>query len=103
MAANQHGWYTANERAQYVQDYLSSNLSLTKYSEIHNLKKSTLATWLRHYNSADLIGNNSFQDVTPMLKQEPIISNSNIKLTLPNGISLEFDSSILPQVMKEFK
>ena len=30
MAANQHGWYTANERAQYVQDYLSSNLSLTK-------------------------------------------------------------------------
>jgi len=21
MATNQHGWYTANERAQYVQDF----------------------------------------------------------------------------------
>ena len=103
MAANQHGWYTANERAQHVQSYLSSNLSLTQYSKENNLCKSTLATWLRQYNSANLVSNNSFQDVTPMLKQEPIVSNSNIKLTLPNGVSLEFDSSILPQVIREFK
>ena len=103
MAVNQHGWYTANERAQHVQSYLSSNLSLTQYSKENNLCKSTLATWLRQYNSANLVSNNSFQDVTPMLKQEPIVSNSNIKLTLPNGVSLEFDSSILPQVIREFK
>ena len=69
MAANQHGWYTADEKAQHVQNYLSSNLSLTQYSKENNLHKSPLATWLRHYNSANLIANNSFQDVTPIIKQ----------------------------------
>ena len=44
MATNQHGLYSADEKAQYVQGYLSSNLSLTNFS------KSTLATWIRHYN-----------------------------------------------------
>lgn len=29
MATNQHGWYTADEKAHHVQSYLSSNLSLT--------------------------------------------------------------------------
>ena len=50
MATNQHGLYSADEKAQYVQGYLSSNLSLTKYSKANNLCKSTLATWIRHYN-----------------------------------------------------
>lgn len=103
MATNQHGWYTAEERAHHVQSYLSSNLSLTQYSKENNLHKSTLATWLRLYNSANLMANNSFQDVTPIIKQEPIISNTNIKLTLPNGIILEFDYSNFSHVIKELK
>jgi len=103
MATNQHGWYTADEKAHHVQSYLSSNLSLTQYSNENNLHKSTLATWLRLYNSANLMANNSFQDVTPIIKQEPIISNTNIKLTLPNGIILEFDYSIFSHVIKELK
>ena len=103
MATNQHGWYIAEEKAHHVQSYLSSNLSLTQYSKENNLHKSTLATWLRLYNSANLMANNSFQDVTPIIKQEPVISNTNIKLTLPNGIILEFDYSIFSHVIKELK
>ena len=103
MAANQHGWYSADEKAQYVQGYLSSNLSLKEYSEANNLSKSTLATWVRHYNSANEIASTSFQNITPVLKQDIDIPSSNIKLTLPNGISIEFDSSILHQVIEEFK
>lgn len=103
MATTQHGWYSADEKAQYVQGYLSSNLSLTKYSKANNLCKSTLATWIRHYNSANIIANNSFQDITPIIKNEADTSNSNIKLTLPNGIILEFDYSIFSHIIKELK
>lgn len=98
-----HSRYSAKERMEYIQKYLESGLSLSIFSKENNIKKSTLATWIRHYNSANLIANNTFQDITPILKQEPAIGNMNIKLTLPNGISLEFDSSLLHDVLKEFK
>ena len=103
MAKEQHGWYSPEDKINYVEEYFNSGLSITKFSEEKNLCKSTLATWIRHYNSANLLTGNTFQNVTPIIKQEPVIDNTNIKLTLPNGISLEFDSSILHQVIKEFK
>ena len=103
MAKEQHGWYSPEDKINYVEEYFNSGLSITKFSEEKNLCKSTLATWIRHYNSANLLAGNTFQNVTPIIKQEPGIDNTNIKLTLPNGISLEFDSSILHQVIKEFK
>ena len=103
MAKEQHGWYSPEDKMNYVEEYFNSGLSITKFSEEKNLCKSTLATWIRHYNSANLLAGNTFQNVTPIIKQEPVIDNTNIKLTLPNGISLEFDSSILHQVIKEFK
>ena len=103
MAKEQHGWYSPEDKINYVEEYFNSGLSITKFSEEKNLCKSTLATWIRHYNSANLLAGNTFQNVTPIIKQEPVIDNTNIKLTLPNGISLEFDSSILHQVIKEFK
>ena len=103
MAKDQHGWYSPEDKMNYVEEYFNSGLSITKFSEEKNLCKSTLATWIRHYNSANLLAGNTFQNVTPIIKQEPVIDNTNIKLTLPNGISLEFDSSILHQVIKEFK
>lgn len=103
MSREQHIWYSTEEKTYHVDSFLKSGLSLTKYSEENNICRSTLATWIRHYNSANLIANNTFQDVTPIFKQEPAIGNMNIKLTLPNGISLEFDSSLLHIVLKEFK
>ena len=103
MARGQHGWYSPEEKINYIEEYFNSGLSLTDYCKNIDLKRSTLATWIRHYNSANLLAGNTFQNVTPIIKQEPIIDNTNIKLTLPNGISLEFDGSILHQVIKEFK
>ena len=103
MAQGQHGWYSPEEKINYIEEYFNSGLSITDYCKNIDLKRSTLATWIRHYNSANLLAGNTFQNVTPIIKQEPVIDNTNIKLTLPNGISLEFDSSILHQVIKEFK
>ena len=103
MPQGQHGWYKPEEKMKYVEDYFNSGLSLTKFSEARNICRSTIATWIRHYNSANLIAKNTFQDVTPILKQEPINVSSVVKLYLPNGISLEFDSSILHKVIEEFK
>lgn len=103
MAQGQHGWYSPEEKINYIEEYFNSGLSLTDYCKNIDLKRSTLATWIRHYNSANLLAGNTFQNVTPIIKQEPVTDNTNIKLTLPNGISLEFDSSILHQVIKEFK
>ena len=104
MSLNQHGWYTPEERIQHVERFLTSNLSLTKYSENNNLKRSTLATWVRHYNSANLIANNTFQNVTTIIKNDSLaLPNGNIKLNVPSGISLEFDISLLHQVLEELK
>ena len=103
MAQGQHGWYSPEEKMHYVEEYFNSGLSLTKFCDSRDICRSTISTWIRHYNSANLLAGNTFQNVTPIIKQEPVIDNTNIKLTLPNGISLEFDSSILHQVIKEFK
>ena len=98
-----HSRYSAKERMEYVQKYLESGLSLSIFSKENNIKKSTLATWVNHYTSANLIASTKFQDITPILKQEQPTINNNIKLSLPNGVSLEFDSSLLHDVLKEFK
>ena len=103
MAQGQHGWYKPEEKIKYVEDYFNSGLTLTKFSEERNICRSTIAILIRHYNSANLIANNTFEDVTQILKQETIKLSSIVKLNLPNGISLEFDSSILHQVIEEFK
>ena len=103
MSRFQHGWYSPEEKNKIVTEYYNSGLSLTNFSEKNNLKRSTLATWIRHYESANLIANTSFQDITPILKTENIAFNNNIKLTLPNGIILEFDSSILKKVVNDLK
>lgn len=103
MAQGQHGWYSPEEKINYIEEYFNSGLSLTDYCKNIDLKRSTLATWIRHYNSANLLAGNTFQNITPVLKQDINTSSSNIKLTLPNGITLEFDSSILHQVIEEFK
>ena len=96
-------WYSSDERSQHVQQYLASGLTLQKYGDLNDLKKSTLAGWVQSYNKATLALSTNFQDVTPILKQQSSLTNSMVKLNLPNGLSLEFDSSILHQVIEEFK
>ena len=103
MAQEQHGWYKPEDKMNYVEEYFNSGLSITKFSEEKNLCKSTLSTWIRHYKSANLIASSSFQDITPVLKNEPEKESTDIKITLPNGIKLEFDISILGSVMKELR
>ena len=82
MVQGQHGWYNPEEKINYIEEYFNSGLSLTDYCKKIDLKRSTLATWIRHYNSANLLAGNKFQNVTPIIKQEPVIDNTNIKLTL---------------------
>ena len=99
---DQHGWYSP-EKMHYVEEYFNSGLSLTKFCDSKDICRTTILTRIRHYNSANLIAKNTKQDVTPTLKQGPKYINSSIKLTLPNGISIEFDSSILHLIIEEFK
>ena len=107
MAQGQHGWYTPEYKMEVVQKYLSDNYKVEPFCREIGISKSTFYQWLRIYtdstNNTEALPSTSFQDVTPIIKQEPIVENTNIKLTLPNGILLEFDSSILHQVIKEFK
>ena len=103
MSQGQHGWYRPEDKMNYVEEYFNSGMSLTRFSEERNICRSTLATWIRHYKSANLIASSSFQDITPVLKSEPENENTDIKITLPNGIKLEFDISILGNVMKELR
>lgn len=107
MAQGQHGWYTPEYKMEVVQKYLSDNYKVEPFCREIGISKSTFYQWLRIYTDSttndEALPSTSFQDVTPIIKQEPIVENTNIKLTLPNGILLEFDSSILHQVIKEFK
>ena len=105
MAQGQHGWYSPEEKINYIEEYFNSGLSLTDYCKNIDLKRSTLATWIRHYNSANLLAGNTFQDITPIVKQDitPIIKSTKIKITLPNKMIIEFDSTELKNVMAELK
>ena len=107
MAQGQHRWYTPEYKMEVVQKYLSDNYKVEPFCREIGISKSTFYQWLRIYtessSNTEVLPTTSFQDVTSIIKQEPNIQNINIKLTLPSGIILEFDSSILHQVIKEFK
>ena len=107
MAREQHGWYTSEYKMEVVQKYLSDNYKVEPFSKEIGISKSTFYQWLKIYtqstSNTDVLTSTSFQNITPVLKQDINTSSSNIKLTLPNGIALEFDRSILHQVIEEFK
>ena len=103
-------WYNAEERSQYVQQFLTSGLTLQKFSDQYNLKKSTLASWVQNYNNATLALSTNFQDVTPIIKQSVEVNGfyndkdiHKVKVTTPNGYILEFDSNIISIILKELK
>ncbi len=107
MAREQHEWYTSEYKMEVVQKYLSDNYKVEPFCKEIGISKSTFYKWLRIYtqstSNTDMLTSTSFQNITPVLKQDIDIPSSIIKLTLPNGISIEFDSSILHQVIEEFK
>ena len=107
MAREQHEWYTSEYKMEVVQKYSSDNYKVEPFCKEIGISKSTFYKWLRIYtqstSNTDMLTSTSFQNITPVLKQDIDIPSSNIKLTLPNGISIEFDSSILHQVIEEFK
>ena len=107
MAREQHGWYTSEYKMEVVQKYLSDNYKVEPFCKEIGISKSTFYQWLKIYtqstSNTDVLTSTSFQNITPVLKKDINTSSSNIKLTLPNGIALEFDSSILHQVIEEFK
>ena len=47
------------------------------------------------------ITSTSFQNITPVLKQDINTSSSNIKLTLPNGIALELLNKAINERIKQ--
>lgn len=85
------------EKDFIVNEYLSSNLTLTEYSKSKNIPYSTLYDWLKRQNNYD----EGFKDVTELVKEFKSITNinSNIKLKY-NNLELEFDLNILKQVIE---
>jgi len=99
-------WYTAEEKNRIVQDYLRSGLSLRKYSERNNVKLPTLSAWIRKYNQENQITSN-FQNVTPILKQDvseikeqAVSVPAMVKITLPNGITIECPVDVIDMVLR---
>ena len=90
MAQGQHGWYTPEYKMEVVQKYLSDNYKVEPFCREIGISKSTFYQWLRIYtessSNTEVLPTTSFQDVTPIIKQEPNIQNINIKLTLNDGI-----------------
>ena len=98
MAREQHGWYTSEYKMEVVQKYLSDNYKVEPFCKEIGISKSTFYQWLKIYtqstSNTDVLTSTSFQNITPVLKQDINTSSSNIKLTLPNGITLELDNKI---------
>ena len=107
MTREHNGCYTSEYKMEVIQKYLSDNYKVEPFCKEIGISKSTFYQWLKIYtqstSNTDVFTSTSFQNITPVLKQDINTSSSNIKLTLPNGIALEFDSSILHQVIEEFK
>lgn len=111
----------AEEKNNIVVDYFQSGLSLSKYCEAHDLSKSTLADWVKKYeesvNTSSVITTNNFIDVTKEIKEQSFIrssgtilkekikDNDNRKITVrtPNGLELDFDISLLINVLEAFR
>lgn len=102
--------YSANEKMNYIQEYLNSNKSVIEFCKENSIAKSTFYLWLKKY---DLSFNDTtvavpmFQDITSIVKKnlEPVHDNINqkIKMTLPNNIVIEFDCKLLHTILEELK
>lgn len=109
MARNQNRWYSAEFKMDVIQKYLSGNSKVDPFCKEMGISKSTFYKWLEIYDNSfennESLPTTAFQDITPVIKQDitPIIKTSKIKITLPNKMIIEFDSTELKNVMSELK
>lgn len=85
--------YTANEKMEIIENYFKSKMTVKNYCHSIDLCPQTFYQWKKLVNSIS-----SFQDLTPIVRQEirlkkEEIDHSIVKMTLPNGTRIEFDSS----------
>lgn len=113
---------TPTERLAIIRDFYTSGFNVPNYCKSHNIANTTLRDWLKEFNKQNGITNkNDFisittalknnsliesegiitQKTTPIIEETKPIQNSIIKLKHPNGYELEFDVSILDEVMRK--
>lgn len=66
--------YTTKEKFELVNKYYSEGINQKSFCKKYDIDKSTLSVWLKKYREA----NNKFQDITPIIKNEKLISDNNI-------------------------
>ena len=108
MPKEQHCWYSPEQKMEIVQKHLGSSTKVETFCKNEGIAKSTLYKWLKIYNEAnstEVLPTKAFQDVTPIIKQDvtSIMRTTTMKLTLPNNMILEFESSELHNVLVELK
>lgn len=108
MPKGQHCWYSPEQKMEIVQKYLSSSTKVETFCKKEGIAKSTLYKWVKIYNEAnstEVLTAKAFQDVTPIIKQDvtSVMRTTTMKLTLPNNMILEFESSELYNVLVELK
>ena len=90
--------YTAKEKFELVNKYYSEGSSQRAFCKKYDIDKSTLSVWLKKYREA----NSEFQDITPIIKDEKLISNNNVVITI-DKIKIEFDVRIIDDVLRALK
>ena len=75
-----------------IQKYLSDNYKVEPFCKEIGISKSTFYQWLKIYtlstSNTDMLTSTSFQNITPVLKQDINTSFSNIKLMWYNYIEV---------------
>ena len=108
MPKGQHCWYLPEQKMEIVQEYLCSSTKVETFCKNEGIAKSTLYKWVKIYNEAnstEVLPAKAFQDVTLIIEQDVnfVMRTTSMKLTLPNNMILEFESSELHNVLVELK
>ena len=101
-----------DEKLAIINDFLNSQLSIRQYCVRKGIPLSTLSGWLRIYNASIVVDSNddispvpNFYNVTSLAKDNSDYNkkeiSKNVKLNI-KGITLEFDVSILRNVLEVF-
>lgn len=112
------------EKEEIIQDYLRSGQKVGTYARLHDIPRTSLVQWLAKLPvlQEGEKPTKDFYDITtevktssPLIQSKGIerrsepqvfeapISNRNVKMTLPNGTTLECDVDILTMVIGAIK
>jgi transposase-like protein len=107
--AREHLPRTPEEKAQWVERFLASGLSLRKFSQEHDLPRMSLWRWVkeaRATSAADGSGANCATTRFAELKLPTALGRSDwaVELTLPNGtilrLSKDVPSAVVDQLLR---